>query len=187
MDKYLIVGLGNIGQEYKNTRHNIGFQIIDKLAEEENLIFTSKKYAFVTEFSLKGKKIILLKPTTYMNKSGEAVSYWINKEKIYPSNLLIIVDDIALPFGKIRIRPKGSEGGHNGLISITENLGHNEYPRLRFGIGNNFPKGHQVNYVLGEWNDDEKQQLPEKINFAINAIKCFVIEGIERTMNKYNK
>jgi len=187
LDKFLIAGLGNIGEEYKNTRHNIGFQILDKLVYEENLSFTQKKLGYITEYTLKGKKIILLKPTTYMNRSGEAILYWLKKENIDPSSLLIIVDDIALPFGKIRIRPKGSEGGHNGLLSITESLGHNEYPRLRFGIGNNFPKGQQVNYVLGEWNVDEKILLPEKINLAIEAIKCFVIEGIDRTMNKFNK
>jgi len=187
LDKFLIAGLGNIGEEYKNTRHNIGFQILDRLAEEENLTFAQKKLGFITEFNLKGRKIILLKPTTYMNRSGEAVLYWMKKEDINPQNLLIVVDDIALPFGKIRLRPKGSEGGHNGLISITENLGNNEYPRLRFGIGNNFPKGQQVNYVLGEWNTEEKELLPEKINYAIEAIKCFTIEGIEKAMNKFNK
>ncbi len=187
MEKYIIFGLGNIGKEYENTRHNIGFQILDKLAEEEQINFDSKRYSYYSEFCLKGKQIILIKPTTYMNRSGLAVRYWLQKEKIPIENTLVIVDDISLPFGKIRIKPKGSEGGHNGLLSITESFGHNQYPRLRFGIGNNFPKGYQVEYVLGEWTDEEKLLLPEKIRTSIEAIKTFVLEGIDKTMNKFNK
>ncbi|MDR0659223.1 MAG: aminoacyl-tRNA hydrolase [Prevotellaceae bacterium] len=185
--KYLIVGLGNIGSEYANTRHNIGFMVLDALAEASNAVFTSMRYGVLTEVKVKGRTLFLLKPSTYMNLSGKAVSYWMKAERIPIENILIVVDDVALPLGTIRIRAKGSDGGHNGLKHINETLETQEYARLRFGIGNDYPQGHRVDYVLGEWEPDEKKVLPESIDKAIDAIKAFATIGLERAMNFYNK
>jgi len=185
--KYLIAGLGNIGPEYKNTRHNIGFQILDALAEASNIHFNDKRYGFVAEYKFKARTFILLKPTTYMNLSGRAVHYWLQKENIDIKNLLVLVDDLALPFGTLRVRAKGGAGGHNGLDNINLVLGRNDYARLRFGIGDDFHKGFQVNYVLGEWSNEEKKELAFKIDDAIEIIKSFGTIGVERTMNFHNK
>lgn len=184
--KYLIAGLGNIGNEYVNTRHNIGFTILNELARLSEISFEDKRYAFKAEYKHKSRTFVLIRPTTYMNLSGRAINYWLQKEKIPVENLLVITDDIALPFGTIRIRTKGSDGGHNGLYSIASTLGTNQFSRLRFGIGGDFPKGTQVNYVLGEWLPEEEKALPERIEKVIEAIRCFGTLGIERTMNLYN-
>ena len=185
--KYLIAGLGNIGAEYKNTRHNIGFQILDALAGASNISFYDKRYGFVAEYKFKARTFILLKPTTYMNLSGRAVAYWLQKESIELSNLLVLVDDLALPFGTIRVRAKGGAGGHNGLENINQVIGRNDYARLRFGIGDNFHKGFQVDYVLGEWSKEEEKELPAKIDTSIEIIQSFGTIGTERTMNFFNK
>lgn len=185
--KYLIAGLGNIGPEYKNTRHNIGFQILDALAGASNISFSDKRYGFVAEYKFKGRTFILLKPTTYMNLSGRAVNYWMQKEKIPLERTLVLVDDIALPFGTLRLKAKGSPGGHNGLRNISDVLGTNNYPRLRFGIGDDFHQGFQVDYVLSDWSREEENELPEKIDACIEIIKSYGTIGIERTMNFYNK
>ena len=185
--KYLIAGLGNIGPEYKNTRHNIGFQILDALVEASNISFNDKRYGFVAEYKYKARTFVLLKPTTYMNLSGRAVYYWIKQENIPISNLLVLVDDIALPFGTLRVRAKGGAGGHNGLENINQVLGRNDYARLRFGIGDDFPKGFQVNYVLGDWSKEEQKELQFKINDCIEIIQSFGTIGTERTMNFFNK
>ena len=185
--KYLIAGLGNIGSEYKNTRHNIGFQILDALSGASNISFNDKRYGFVAEYKYKARTFILLKPTTYMNLSGRAVAYWLQKEDIELSNLLVLVDDLALPFGTIRVRAKGGAGGHNGLENINQVLGRNDYARLRFGIGDNFHKGFQVDYVLGEWSREEEKELPGKIDTCIEIINSFGTIGTERTMNFFNK
>ena len=185
--KYLIAGLGNIGAEYKNTRHNIGFQILDALTGASNISFSDKRYGFVAEYKYKARTFILLKPTTYMNLSGRAVAYWLQKEDIEISNLLVLVDDLALPFGTIRVRAKGGAGGHNGLENINQVLGRNDYARLRFGIGDNFHKGFQVDYVLGEWSREEEKELPAKIDTCIEIIQSFGTIGTERTMNFFNK
>jgi PTH1 family peptidyl-tRNA hydrolase len=185
--KYLIAGLGNIGPEYKNTRHNIGFQILDALAEASNISFKDKRFGFVAEYKFKARTFILLKPTTYVNLSGRAVNYWLQKEKIDINNLLVLVDDIALPFGTLRVRAKGGAGGHNGLENINQVLGRNDYARLRFGIGDDFHKGYQVNYVLGEWSKEEQKELKFKIDDSIEIIKSFGTIGIDRTMNFHNK
>jgi len=185
--KYLIAGLGNIGPEYKNTRHNIGFQILDALAEASNISFKDKRFGFVAEYKFKARTFVLLKPTTYMNLSGRAVNYWLQKEKIDINNLLVLVDDIALPFGTLRVRAKGGAGGHNGLENINQVLGRNDYARLRFGIGDDFHKGYQVNYVLGEWSKEEQKELTFKIDDSIEIIKSFGTIGIDRTMNFHNK
>ena len=185
--KYLIAGLGNIGSEYKNTRHNIGFQILDTLARVSNIAFTDRRYGFIAEYKFKGRIFILLKPTTYVNLSGRAVNYWLKKEKISQNNLLVIVDDLALQFGQLRLKAKGSPGGHNGLKNISEVLASNDYARLRFGIGDDFYKGFQVDYVLSEWLEEEKKLLPERIEEAIEIIKSFGTLGIDRTMNFFNK
>lgn len=187
MSKFLIAGLGNIGDEYANTRHNIGFNVVDFLAKENDVKFKSDRLADVAELKYKGKTLILIKPTTYMNLSGKAINYWLQAEKIPVEHLLVIVDELALPFGKIRLGPKGSDGGHNGLKNIQEILNTTHYPRLRFGIGNEFNKGHQVNFVLGKWSDEEKQTLNERIKIASDAIKAFSFIGLERTMNDYNR
>ena len=184
--KYLIIGLGNPGIEYANTRHNIGFVVLDALIKSSSTFFSDKRYGFVSELKIKGKTLFLVKPTTYMNLSGRAVNYYLQKEKIPIENLMVIVDDIALPFGSIRIKSKGGSGGHNGLQHIEDIIGSN-YARLRFGIGNQFHQGQQIDYVLGEWEDDEKKLLPQRIEIAIEAIKNFPIIGIERTMNYFNK
>lgn len=185
--KYLIAGLGNIGSEYSETRHNIGFKVLDALAGASNAVFTVSRYGAVAEVKHKGRTLVLLKPSTYMNLSGKAVSYWLKQEKIPIENLLVVNDDIALPFGTIRIRAKGSDGGHNGLKSINESLGRNDYARLRFGIGGDFPRGYQIDYVLGQWTAEEKKELPFKIDDACEAIKSFATVGLERTMNFHNK
>ena len=184
--KYLIVGLGNIGAEYAGTRHNIGFKVLDALAEASNAVFTTARYGDVAELKHKGRTLILLKPSTYMNLSGKAVRYWMEAEKIAPENLLVVVDDIALPFGTLRMRPKGSAGGHNGLKNITELLGTEAYARIRFGIGD-FARGHQVDYVLGSWSDEERKALPERLKVFAEAVLSFATIGAERTMNLYNK
>jgi PTH1 family peptidyl-tRNA hydrolase len=185
--KYLIASLGNIGPEYKNTRHNIGFQILDALSEASNISIKDSRYGFVAEYKFKARTFILLRPTTYMNLSGRAVSYWLQKEKIDIKNLLVLVDDLALPFGTVRVRAKGGAGGHNGLENINQVLGRNDYARLRFGIGDDFRQGRQVDYVLGEWDKLEKKELPFKIDDSIEIIKSFGTIGIDRTMNFHNK
>ncbi len=184
--KSLIVGIGNIGAEYANTRHNIGFKVLDALSKASNIVFSSDRYGAVAEFRHKGRTAILLKPSTYVNLSGKAVSYWMQRERIPLENVFVIVDDIAIPYGTLRIRGKGSDGGHNGLKNITSVLGTAAYSRLRFGIGGDFPKGMQVDYVLGEWSDAETEAMPERLDMCIETIKCFMLQGIERTMNSYN-
>ncbi len=184
--KYLIVGLGNIGPEYQDTRHNIGFTVLDALAKASNAFFTDNRYGATCEVKVKGHTLILLKPSTFMNLSGMAVRYWMNKEKIELENMLIVVDDLALPFGTLRLKPQGSHAGHNGLRNIQDILGHSNYCRLRFGIGNNFPKGQQINYVLGKWTEEENQQLPLRVDLAVEMIKSFCLAGIQTTMNQYN-
>ena len=184
--KYLIAGLGNIGNEYAHTRHNIGFDVLDALAKASNICFEDNRYAFSAEMRHKGRSLILIKPTTYMNLSGKAINYWMQKERILPENLLVILDDLALPFGTLRLRPKGSDGGHNGLKNINEILGHANYARLRFGIGDEFRKGQQVDFVLSKWSDDEKKALLQRIELAGEIIKTFSIMGLERTMTLYN-
>ena len=186
MKKFLIVGLGNIGAEYVNTRHNIGFKIVDFIAKKENTTFQTAKLGDVAEYKIKGRTIILLKPNTYMNLSGKAVKYWMDKENIAKENILVITDDLNLSFGAIRIKSKGTDGGHNGLKNIQLLLNTTEYPRFRFGISDAFKKGKQIDYVLGEWNDDEKIKLPERFEIASQIISSFALEGLSETMNKYN-
>lgn len=186
MSKFLIVGLGNIGDEYAGTRHNIGFDVVDQIANETGAKFRSDRLADVAEVKHKGKTLILIKPTTYMNLSGKAVNYWMQAEKIGIDNVMVIVDELALPLGKIRIGPKGSDGGHNGLRNIQETLNTTNYPRLRFGISNEFNKGHQVDYVLGKWNADEKTILSDRIKIAADAVKAFAFIGLQRCMNEFN-
>lgn len=185
--KYLIVGLGNIGSEYAQTRHNIGFKVLDALAGASNISFTTDRLGDVATLKHKGRTLILLKPSTYMNLSGRAVKYWMDKEKIPLENLLVIVDDLALPFCKIRIRKSGSDAGHNGLKDINAVLGTQSYNRIRMGIGSNYAQGHQVDYVLGEWSDEEKAALPERTEKVSEAIKSFTTIGIDRTMNTFNE
>ena len=184
--KYLIAGLGNIGDEYANTRHNIGFMMLDRLAEEEKLVFAGKRYGSVTEYKYKGRIFALLKPSTYMNLSGRAVHYWLQREKLEPDHLLVLVDDIALPFGTLRLKGKGSDGGHNGLKNINEVLGTQEYARLRFGVGSDFTQGRQINYVLGEWTEEEKKALPDRLKLTSDLIRSYGTIGLERTMNLFN-
>ena len=184
--KYLIAGLGNIGDKYANTRHNIGFMILDAFAKASNFHFDDKRYGFIGETKYRSRTIHLLKPSTYVNLSGNAINYWLKKLKIPISNLLVITDDLALPFGTIRIRKKGGDGGHNGLNHITQILGTQDFARLRFGIGNDFSKGQQVNYVLGEWDDGEKKLFPERFEKVIEIIKSFSFRGIDQTMNEFN-
>lgn len=185
--KYLIVGLGNIGDEYENTRHNIGFKILDALCRASNIVFNiNKRYGALAQYKLKGRTFILLKPSTYMNLSGNAVRYYMQNEKIPLENLLIIVDDIALPLGTIRIRAKGGDAGHNGLKHINEILGTNAYARVRFGIGDNFNKGQQVDYVLGTWTEEEEKILPQRIEKVLQIIESFGTIGLDRTMNQFN-
>jgi PTH1 family peptidyl-tRNA hydrolase len=184
--KYLIVGLGNIGDEYRNTRHNIGFRILDAFAKASNIAFTTERYGDIAHLRVKNKQLILLKPSTYMNLSGNAVRYWKEKEGIDINNILILVDDLALPFGAIRIKQRGSDAGHNGLKNIASMLGTDAYPRLRFGIGNDFPRGCQIDYVLGDFTLDERQSLPTRIDIAIEAIKTYCLAGISTAMNTYN-
>ena len=185
--KYLIVGLGNIGEGYKDTRHNIGFTVLDAMALASNTTFTDKRYGAVCQIRHKGRDLILLKPSTYVNLSGNAVSYWLKKENIPLENLLVIVDDIALPLGSIRMRSKGSDGGHNGLAHISNILSTTEYPRIRIGIGNGYHKGGQIDFVLGTWDKEEKTILEERISIVIEMIKSFAFSGVELTMTAYNK
>ena len=185
--KYLIACLGNVGAEYAQTRHNIGFLVLDALAKASNAFFEPMRYGDITTIKHKGRSFILLKPSTYMNLSGKAVAYWLNKEKIALENLLVVTDDIALPIGTLRLRKKGGDGGHNGLFSIVDLLGTQEFARLRFGIGGDFPKGSQVQYVLGEWTPEEQEILPERCKAASEIILSIGTIGIDRTMNLYNK
>ncbi|MFC5682316.1 aminoacyl-tRNA hydrolase [Flavobacterium sp. MAHUQ-51] len=186
MKKFLIVGLGNIGAEYVNTRHNIGFKVLDYLAKKENLDFQTVKLGSLAEYKFKGRSFFLLKPNTYMNLSGKAVQYWMEKENIPLENVFIITDDLNLPFGTIRIKPKGSDGGHNGLKNINLVLNTNQYTRFRFGISDEFKKGKQVDYVLGEWNSAENEALPERLEIASEVIKSFGTAGLENTMTTFN-
>lgn len=184
--KFLIAGLGNIGAEYTHTRHNIGFDVLDRLARDQEITFSPNRYADYASFSTKGRHFHLIKPATYMNLSGKAVRYWLHELKLDTARLLVIVDDVALPLGKLRLRPNGSDGGHNGLRDINEVLDTNEYPRLRFGIGNEYPKGQQVNYVLNPWTGEEWETIELKLKTAGEIIINFGLIGIERTMNQYN-
>jgi peptidyl-tRNA hydrolase, PTH1 family len=185
--KLLITGLGNLGDDYANTRHNIGFSILDFFAEKYNFQFESARYAFKAEHRIKNKQLVFIKPTTYMNRSGKAVRYWLNKLDIPAENSLVLVDDVALPLGKVRIRNKGGDGGHNGLSDIIDILQTNQFPRLRIGVGNDYPKGFQVDHVLGTWTDEEMKVLSEKFTFIHDAIYSFIFEGVNRAMTKYNK
>lgn len=184
--KYLIIGLGNTGAEYANTRHNIGFQVLDKLASLSNISFSTDKYADVTEIKFKGRNLVLIKPNTFMNLSGKAVNYWLQNTKIDIKNMLVITDDISLPFGILRMRKKGSDGGHNGLKDIQKVLKNSIYPRLRFGIGNNFSKGRQVEYVLDNFSNEEYTIMNHRIEMTVKMIQAFVTMGIERTMSEFN-
>ena len=184
---YLIVGLGNIGPEYADTRHNIGFMILDELVKQENNRFSSMRLAYYAELKYKSRTLFLIKPTTFMNLSGKALNYWMKELKIPIENVLVLVDDIALPFGTLRLKPKGSAAGHNGLKHIEMTLGHNEYARLRFGVSDNFPKGQQVNYVLDAFDKEELPALPGLIDRSIEMIKSFVTVGAELTMTRFNK
>ena len=185
--KYLIAGLGNIGAEYAETRHNIGFKVLDALAGASNTLFATGRYGDLATLRHRGHSLLLLKPSTYMNLSGKAVRYWMEAERIAPENLLVISDDIALPFGTLRLRAKGSAGGHNGLKNIAELLGTEEFARMRFGVGGDFPRGHQVDYVLGEWTADERAAMPERLKIFGDAVLSFATVGLARTMNEYNK
>ncbi len=184
--KYLIAGLGNIGEEYHNTRHNIGFEVVDFIANEKKAKFALKRHAFQTVVKHKGRQLFLIKPTTYVNLSGKAVNYWLQKENIPLKNFFVIIDDIALPFGAVRIKSKGSDGGHNGLAHIIQTIGQGNFARLRFGIGNDFYPGQQADYVLSQWKPEEQKKLPERIEKMAEAVKSFSTIGIERTMNFYN-
>ena len=186
MKKFLIVGLGNIGAEYVNTRHNIGFKILDYFANQESVSFQTQKLGDVAEYKIKGRTVLLLKPNTYMNLSGKAVKYWLEKENIDKDNMLVITDDLNLSFGSIRIKTKGSDGGHNGLKNIQLLLNSTEYPRFRFGISDAFKKGKQVDYVLGEWSPEEKEALKERLSISTEIIKSFALAGLNNTMNLFN-
>ncbi|MDG4716068.1 aminoacyl-tRNA hydrolase [Winogradskyella marincola] len=186
MKKFLIVGLGNIGEKYHNTRHNIGFKILDYLAEKEDATFETVKLGDVTSLKVKGRTLILLKPSTYMNLSGKAVKYWLEKEKVPLNNLLIITDDLNLPFGTLRLKTKGSDGGHNGLKDIQDKLQTTKYNRFRFGISDAFSKGRQVDYVLGEWTEDENSKLNERLKTSAELVKSFALAGVSNTMNQFN-
>lgn len=186
MDKYLICGLGNPGREYEDTRHNTGFMVLDAFAKASNIVFEDKRYGFVAETTVKGRKVILLKPTTFMNLSGNAVRYWLNSEIIDESRLLVISDDVALPLGAFRLKGSGSNGGHNGLGHIQQLIGQ-DYARLRMGIGNDYPKGGQVDWVLGKYSEEDMRTLQPSIDMAVDIIKSFVLSGINITMNQYNK
>lgn len=184
--KQLIVGLGNIGPDYDQTRHNIGFMVLDAFAKASNAVFQDRRYGFVAQTRLRNKSLVLLKPSTFMNLSGNAVRYWMQQEKIALENLLVVVDDLALPFGALRLKAKGSDAGHNGLKHIQQILGTSSYARLRFGIGNDFPRGAQVDYVLSEFSDEEKKALPERIETAMDMVRSFSLAGVTLTMNQYN-
>ncbi|KXK40909.1 MAG: peptidyl-tRNA hydrolase [Bacteroidetes bacterium OLB9] len=185
--KYLIVGLGNIGSDYEHTRHNIGFDVVDYIAKDANVSWKQETHGDMTEFKFKGRTIVLLKPTTFMNLSGKAVRYWMEKLKIQPDNLMVVLDDLNLDLGKLRLRNKGSDGGHNGLKDIEAKLGHNQYTRLRMGIGNNFYKGQQVNFVLGKWKPDEQEKVEIMIEKAAKAVKNFTTIGLKLTMDELNR
>lgn len=185
--KYLVVGLGNIGAEYANTRHNAGFRILDAFAKASNIVFTEGRYGAVAQCRVKNKELVLLKPNTYMNLSGNAVRYWMNEEKIPVENLLVLVDDVALPFGQLRLKGNGSAGGHNGLKNIEQMIGTAKYARLRFGLGNDYPKGAQIDYVLGRFTDEQELAMPERLEVAGEIIKSFCLAGLELTMNQFNK
>ena len=186
MKKFLIVGLGNIGDTYENTRHNIGFQVLDALAKDQDASFETEKLGDITRFRYKGRVFILLKPSTYMNLSGKSVKYWVNQEKIPLENLCIVTDDVHIDFGSIRIKIKGSAGGHNGLKDIQEKLNTQQYNRFRFGVGGNYARGRQADFVLGSWTKEEESQLIERIPIAVKAILSFGTAGINNTMNSYN-
>ncbi len=185
--KYLIVGLGNIGSEYDGTRHNIGFRVLDALAKASNLVFADKRYGAVTTLSVKGRQLVLLKPSTYMNLSGNAVRYWMQQENIPLERVLVVVDDLALPFGALRMKPSGSDAGHNGLKHIAATLGTQAYARLRFGIGNDFPRGGQIDFVLSAFNEEELAKMDERVELAGEMVKSFCLAGINITMNQFNK
>lgn len=184
--KFLVVGLGNVGNEYAHTRHNIGFDVVNAFVQKHEGQFRVERLAYVSELKWKGKNFICICPTTYMNLSGKAMKYWIDKEKIELSNALVIVDDVALPLNKLRLRPGGSNAGHNGLKSLEEVLLSNEYPRLRFGIGNDYPKGHQSDFVLGKWKKEEEPLVKLKIDKSVETIECFATQGITAAMNQVN-
>ncbi|MBD5185810.1 MAG: aminoacyl-tRNA hydrolase [Bacteroidales bacterium] len=184
--KYLIVGLGNIGNEYAATRHNIGFRILDALAKASNISFSTERYGDIGRGRIKNAQVVLLKPSTFMNLSGNAVRYWADKEKIDKSRILVCVDDVALPFGAIRLKPSGSDAGHNGLKNIAAMLGTQAYPRLRFGIGNDYPRGCQIDYVLGCFTPEQEAELPARIDIAVDAVKAFCLEGIDKAMCGFN-
>lgn len=184
--KYLIVGLGNIGSEYEGTRHNIGFRIADALAESVNASFSTERYGDIARARLKNKQLVILKPSTYMNLSGNAVRYWKEKENIPVENILVLVDDIALPFGAIRLKPQGSDAGHNGLKNIAQMLSSTAYPRLRFGLGNNYPRGCQIDFVLGHFTPEEREALPARVEIAVDAVKTFALAGLQTAMCDYN-
>lgn len=186
MKKFLIVGLGNIGEKYANTRHNIGFKILDYLAETNDLTFETIKLGDITTLRVKGRTLILLKPSTFMNLSGKAIKYWLEKEKIPLENLLVVTDDLNLPFGTLRLKTKGSDGGHNGLKDTQDKLQTVKYNRFRFGISDEFSKGKQIDYVLGEWNEDENAQLKERLKTSAELIKSFALAGVNTTMNQFN-
>lgn len=187
MSKFLIAGLGNIGQEYAHTRHNIGFDVVDAFVSKHDCVYNTERLALVSEVKWKGKIFICIKPTTYMNLSGKALKYWIDKEKISLENTLTIADEIALPLNRIRLRPGGNHGGHNGLKDIQLMIGTSDFPKLRFGIGSNFPKGMQIEYVLGKWFPEDINIVQKKVNECAQVIENFATTGIERTMNFYNK
>ena len=186
MDKYLIVGLGNPGYEYENTRHNTGFMVLDKMAESAGVSFEDKRYGYVAETSIKGRKVFLLKPTTFMNLSGNAVRYWLQKENIDQKRLLVVVDDLSIPLGDYRLKGNGSNGGHNGLGNIQQLIGQ-QYARLRMGIGNDFQRGQQVDWVLGKYTDEDMRTLQPSIDEAVEIIRSFVLAGLDITMNQFNK
>jgi PTH1 family peptidyl-tRNA hydrolase len=184
--KYLIAGLGNIGREYENTRHNIGFMILDALIGASNVVFSDRRYGAVAKMKLKNRQLVLLKPSTFMNLSGNAIRYWLQAENIPTENLLVVLDDLALPFGALRLKPKGSDAGHNGLKHIQETLVTQQYSRLRFGIDNQFPQGQQIDYVLSPFTEEERQLLPERLEAAAEIIKSFCLAGVQNTMNQFN-
>lgn len=187
MKKFLIVGLGNIGEKYEHTRHNIGFDILDSLAKERGTFFSPAHFGLMAKVNYKGRLLVLLKPDTYVNLSGNGVKYWLKQLKIYPENLMIILDDLSLPYGKIRIKAKGSDGGHNGLKSIQQTLNTHQYPRLRFGIGNHYEKGRQVDFVLGKWTKEEQERIAPLMEKAAHAILSFSFQGLTQTMNIFNE
>ncbi len=186
MDKFLIVGLGNVGDEYDLTRHNTGFMVLDAFAKASNIHFEDRRYGYVAETSVRGRKVFLLKPSTYMNLSGNAVRYWLNKENIDQQRLLVISDDVALPLGDFRLKASGSNGGHNGLGNIQQLIGQ-QYARLRMGVGNDYPRGSQIDWVLGRYSDEELQRLQPSLDLGVDIIRSFVLSGIDVTMNQYNK